>query len=234
MTRAPEAQIEHQMRFNEILERVNREGTKGAPRGEALGSFVTVSRSAGSGGAEVARRLGQRLSWTVLDRELVDVIAQRLQVEPRFLELVDEARSNWFSETLYNLLDSRLVLQDSYVEMLGRLVLLAAWQGQVIIVGRGADLLLPPATGLRVRIVAPRRIRLRRLAEEQGLDAITSERRLDEMDRAREDFLRRHFGAPPSERFDLVVDTGSFGIDGAVELLARAVELRGLLATPGA
>ncbi len=234
MTRAPAAQVEHQMRFREILERVNRKKAGEAAPERQLGPFVTVSRMAGSGGAEIARRLGERIGWAVLDRELVDEVAEKLKLEPGFLELVDETRANWFSDTLYNLLHSRLVLQDSYVEMIGKLILLAAWQGQVVIVGRGAHLLLPADTGLRVRVVAPRELRVQRLAAEQGLDRVSAERRLDEVDRAREEYVRRHFGMPAGDPFDLVLDAGAFGVDGTVELLLRALELRGLLAGPGA
>ena len=37
---------------------------------------VAISRECGAGGAAVARALGERLQWTVYDRQIVDSIAE--------------------------------------------------------------------------------------------------------------------------------------------------------------
>jgi cytidylate kinase len=195
------------------------------------GPYVTISREAESGGAEIARRLGERLGWSVLDRELVNGLARRLELEVRLLELMDETKVGWFSETLLNLFNSRLVLQDSYVSMLSRVIALAAFDGRVIIVGRGANLVLPPDDGIRVRIVAPRTLRLAALAEREGLDRREAGARLDEIDTSRADFVRRQFHADlrDASLYDLVIDSARFGLSGSAELVYRALELRGLL-----
>ena len=104
---------EFRMRFQRVLERA----AAGAevPEEPVPGPYLTVSREVASGGSELARRVGQILEWSVLDRELVHNLATRLELEPRLLELMDETRVNWFSESLLNLFNSRLVLQDSFV-----------------------------------------------------------------------------------------------------------------------
>jgi cytidylate kinase len=219
-----------QMRFRALIDRgapvVGEEYEKRAE----LGPFLTISRQADSGGAEVARRVGIRLGWAVFDRELVEDVSRRLELEPRMLDLMDETRSNWFNDTLLNLLNSRLVLQDSYVAMVGRVMLMAACEGRVIFVGRGGHILLPRNSGLRVRVVAPRADRLARLCAREGLDADRGSRRLDQLDASRADFVRRHFKAEPDDAslYDLVVDTASFHLDGAVDLICRALHLRSL------
>jgi cytidylate kinase len=196
-----------------------------------LGPFLTISRQADSGGAEVARRVGMRLGWAVFDRELVEDVSRQLELEPRMLDLMDETRSNWFNDTLLNLLNSRLVLQDSYVEMVGRVMLMAACEGRVIFVGRGGHVLLPRSSGLRVRVVAPRADRLARLCAREGVDVEQGSRSLERLDASRADFVRRHFRAEPDDAslYDLVVDTATFHIDGAVDLVCRALQLRGLI-----
>lgn len=195
------------------------------------GPYVTISREAESGGAEIARRLGERLGWSVLDRELVNELAQRLELEPHLLELMDETRVGWFSETLLNLFNSRLVLQGSYVSMLSRVIALAAFDGRVIIVGRGANLVLPPDDGLRVRVVAPHALRLAALADRQGLDRKAAGVRLDDVDDSRADFVRRQFHADLRDAtlYDLVIDSTRFGLGRSAELIHRALELRGLI-----
>jgi len=217
------------MRLQGVLERAAAAAdTEKAP---VPGPYLTISREAESGGAEIARRLGERLGWSVLDRELVNELARRLELEPRLLELMDETRVGWFSETLLNLFNSRLVLQNSYVSMLSRVIALAAFDGRVIIVGRGGNLVLPPDDGIRVRIVAPRALRLAALAEREGLDRKEAGARLDEIDNSRADFIRRQFHADLRDAtlYDLVIDSARFGLGGSAELICRALELRGLL-----
>ncbi len=220
---------EFRMRFQELLQRAAAQAE--VAEEPVPGPYLTVSREASSGGAEVAQRVGQLLEWTVLDRELVQDLAERLELEPGLLELMDETRVNWFSETLLNLFNSRLVLQDSFVSMLTRGMALAAFEGRVVIVGRAGNLVLPPEGGLRVRVVAPRRLRLAALAEREGLGERAAGRRLDELDASRVDFVRRQFHCDPSDprNYDMVIDVARFGIGGAADLICRALELRGLI-----
>jgi len=219
---------EFRMRFRRLLERVALDDEP--PREPALGPYLTVSREAESGGAEVARRVGELLGWRVLGRELVQDLAHQLELEPRLLELMDETRIGWFSETLLNLFNSRLVLQGSYVSMLSRSIALAACDGPVVIVGRAANLVLPPEFGVRVRIVAPRGLRAAALADREGLDLRGAGDRLDKVDANRANFVRRHFHTDVANphNYDLVIDTGRLGMGAAADLICRTLELRGL------
>ena len=217
------------MRFQGLLERAA--SVAKTERATVPGPYLTISRQAESGGAQIARRLGEMLGWSVLDRELVHDLARRLELEPRLLDLMDETRVGWFSETLLNLFNSRLVLQNSYVSMLSRVIALAAFEGQVIVVGRAGNLVLPPNGGLRVRVIAPRHLRVETLAAREGLDVKAAGAMLDEIEESRADFVRRHFHSDPddSSAYDMVLDSARFGIAGSAELIRRALELRGLI-----
>lgn len=229
MPRSPMAQVEHQMRLQEILEKVA-DGAVPSPTGARFGPFVAVSREAGSGGAEIGRRLATRLGWTVYDKELVDGVAESLHLSPRFVQLLDEARTDWFREAILELIDSRVIHQEVYVERLSRVMLLAACEGRAVFVGRGAHLLLPPETGLRVRVVASRPFRAARVAELEGLDQHAALRRIDEVDEDRADYLKRGFRGAGDEAFDVVLDAERLGFDGAVEVILAGLRARGLLA----
>jgi cytidylate kinase len=230
------SQVEYQMRFRDIMARAGARAPTELDRERVVGPFVSVSRQAGSGGAEVARRIGERLGWAVLDKELVERLAGDLKLEPRLLALLDEKRANWFSETLLNLFNSRLVEQRGYVELLGKVMALAALAEPVVIVGRGAHLVLPREHGFCVRIIAARAARVQRLSRSTGLSETAAEKRLDEIDANRRGYIRRNFRqdvADPS-LYDLVVNTGSFGVDQCVELIIQAMELRGVVSNPHA
>jgi cytidylate kinase len=207
------------MRFSDLLDRVRAEAEAG--REPKPGAFITISRQAGCGGAEVARHLGSLTGWPVLDRELIQDLARRLELDPRLLEMVDESRVGWFSETMLSILNPSLIAQDSYLAMISRSISVAVCDRPVIVVGRGGHLLLPADRGLRVRCVAPREQRVRRIAEREGIDPRQAEKRMDAVDRSRADFIRRNFRVDPEDvgHFDLVVDVSRFGIAGAADLL---------------
>ena len=74
---------EVRMRFQALLERA----ASAAEREDAPvpGPYLTISREANSGGTEIAARVGSRLGWSVLDRELDHVRrsgAEVLTIEP--------------------------------------------------------------------------------------------------------------------------------------------------------
>jgi cytidylate kinase len=224
MVKSREVGVERRMALDDILGRVTGEAEK--PR--QLGSFLTVSRQLGSGGAIVAERVAERLGWTVLDRQLVEKLAEKLEVSPKMIELMDETRSNWFRDAIYSLVEPRLVEQQSYVAMLGKVLLLSAYDGKVVFVGRGANFLLPREAGLRVLVLAPRSDRVARVAERLGLDTKAADRKLDELDHARADFVHRNFYADVNDpqHYDLVINSSIFGIEGSTDVVCAALELR--------
>jgi cytidylate kinase len=223
-------QIEYQMRFRDLIGRAARQ-TEPELEKKTCDRFLTISREAGSRGAEVAQRIGERLGWAVLDKNLVDRLAGDLKLQPRVLELLDETRINWFSETLLNLFNSRLVAQQGYVELLGKVIALAATSEPVVIVGRGAHLILPPDAGLRVRVVAPRILRVQWMAASDGVTLQAGEKRVDAIDEDRGAFISRNFRQESAEAsaYDLVLNAASLGVDGCVEVAVRALEFRGLV-----
>jgi hypothetical protein len=214
--------VEQQMRFQQVLARVA-EQKREEP---SLGPFITLSRQPLSQGGDIARLVGSRLSWNVLDRELVEGLAERLELSPEMLDLMDEKDSNWFRETVLNLLDSRIGIQHSYLSKLGKVMLLAACQGKVVIVGRGGNFLLPSARGLRVLVVAARPARVASLCRREGVDERAADKRLEELDSHRVEFIRRNFNQEPDDpnHYDLVLDSSAFGLEAGADLICRALE----------
>ncbi len=219
--------VSFQLRMQEIGERVSQEARR--EREHRLGPYITISRQAAAGGHEVARRLGEWLGCAVLDKEIVETIAEERNLSPRFLELIDETKSNWLQDDLITLVDPRMMVQDSYAQMLGKIVILAAYDGPVVIVGRGAQYILPAERGLHVRIVAERAVRLERLKAQTGLDGQAAEERLDEIDTSRDEFVHRLFRRSVNDLlpYDLVIDSTRLGDEGAVRLIQTAYEVRG-------
>jgi hypothetical protein len=56
---------------------------------------LTVAREHGSGGADIARTMGERLGWRILDKALIEAIASVARVDPEPARRYDERIDSW-------------------------------------------------------------------------------------------------------------------------------------------
>ena len=190
------------------------------PSGVPAGLTVAISRETGARGGTIGRRVGRKLGWQVVDQDLLEFLTQDDQA---FAELPPAARE-WADHRLDQLLRARVLTNDASVIGLARVVLLLGAQGEVVLVGRGAGYLLPPATTLHVRIVAPEADRIAYMAQWQRL---TTEEAADEVrkrDNRRGEFLATHLGCTPNDPYpyDLIVNSSRLGEEPTAELIAQA------------
>jgi len=187
--------------------------------------FLTISREAGAGGSEVAAIVGQQLGWEVLDKNLLDRVADRFHHDRTMLNLVDETRSNWVYDVLGTWMDRSVIPHETYVSQLSRIILAAARQSNFIFVGRGARFLLPREKVLAVRLVAPEGFRLKRIMQSTKLGETEARRYMHELDQGRREFVRRffHHDITDPHLYDLVINTERLGIEGAAEEIIAAL-----------
>ena len=128
-----------------------------------LHPFVAISRQSGACGSEVGRLVGEALGWKVFDKNLLDEIATRFNDSRPMLDLVDETQSNWAFDMLGACLDRQIVPHEKYVRHLSCVVWSAARRQNCVLVGRGAQFILPREMGLMVRITAPEPFRIEQI-----------------------------------------------------------------------
>jgi cytidylate kinase len=228
-----EEAVERQMLWRDLLQRLAEETKaerEAAELRHEIGPYIAISREAGAGGEEIARLVGETLGWPVLDKQLVEFMAERFHVDRNILSLLDETKTNWVRETLGSLLDHRLISQDAYLKHLGYVIMLAAYQGHVVIVGRGAQFLLPRDRGLCVRIVALERDRIRQICQGGQLSEQEARRLMRDVDENRKEFVRRYFHHDIDQPsvYDFVLNSSSFGYEKTAELIVAAHRLQGL------
>lgn len=191
-----------------------------------LGHYISISREVGAGGSELAARLGQRLGWEVMDRNLLDQVAERYRLSKSMLELVDETTSNWAFDILGAWVDPKLISHEKYVVHLARVVLSRARKGNVIFVGRGAQFLLPRDHGLAVRIIAEEKYRLSRIMQQGNLDEAAARRWMADAERGRNEFVRQFFRRDLNDPhlYDLVIRVDRLGTDAAADMIVAAYD----------
>jgi cytidylate kinase len=188
--------------------------------------FVTISRAAGAAGGEVAELVGQRLGWAVFDKNLLDLVVERFH-EPRLmLDLVDETSTSWVYDVLGTWMDHHIISHQKFVHQLKAVVRAAARQGRGVFVGRGVQFQLPREKVLAVRITAPERYRIERIARLRGISPQEARQLLRETDRGRREFVEQFFHHDLLDPllYDLMINVEQLGIQRAVGQIVAALE----------
>jgi cytidylate kinase len=198
------------------------------PLAPQIHPYVAITREAGIDDDEVARQVAARTHWKILGRETIDHLADEQHWSRQALDFVDERTASWFNDTLGHWLDRQTVSQVEYVHRLARIVMLAAHNESMIFMGRGAQFLLPPERGVTVRLVAPRKLRIKRLAEEHSCSESKAEELLDQIDDGRVDFVKRYYhrDVRDSHLYDLVINMEHATSAAAAELITHVCKLR--------
>ncbi|MBN1254248.1 MAG: cytidylate kinase-like family protein [Deltaproteobacteria bacterium] len=185
---------------------------------------ILISRQRGAGGLTVAERLSEILKWPYYDKNIIKEIAETVGAEVKQLAFLDETDRNIFTEFLNVFRRDPEVSQDEYVQYLKRFIKTLGEVGGSIIVGRGAECILPPQDALRIRLVGELDTRLRFAAQKYSLHEEEALKLLNKRDQERKKFVKRHFDKDIDDptNYDLVINTGYLELDGAVELIITA------------
>jgi cytidylate kinase len=203
--------------------------------------LITISRQFGAGGAQVARRVADALAWSVVDNELIGLVAERAGLSPEEVAKRDE-RVPSFVERLARTLvvssqefalpqpdQAALMPEPEIVKITEAVVREVAAQGRVVLVGRAASAVLSRRhDALHARVVASPSWRAVQVAEREKIDPAAAEKRVDEMDAQRARYHRQYYGRDweDSVHYHIVLNTEMLGLGGAAEVLvARALAL---------
>ncbi len=186
---------------------------------------ITVARSFGARGAEVARRTADLLGWQFWDREILDVLASEScrDLEGWMFESLDERGKGTVASILSFCISD--VDEHAYMYLLDRAIVLIA-QEDAVIVGRGADLILPNA--FHVFITASLERRVAEIAARRKLSRREAHRLVRRRDRERRLFRKRFAACCRGRRkpfevpFDLQISTDRMDLDTATETLRTA------------
>lgn len=202
---------------------------------------ITISREYGSGGGEIAARLANRLGWRLIDHEVIVEVARRLGVTEDDAAQRDERAESFVDQILrgFRAVDPTplsalgvpefLVSPEAhdYTTALHETVLATAATGQVVIVGRGAQVILHERRDtLHVRVVAPLEQRALYVSQREGLDRDSAQRRIQKKDHDRQRYLRLTHDrrVDDSTLYDIILNTAVLDLDSCVDLIMLALE----------
>lgn len=187
---------------------------------------ITISREVGALGNTVGTAIGKRLNWPVYDREILEKIGEEMQRSPRHLETVDERPFNWLEECLSGFLNQYHVSADAYIKFLICTVRGLGTVGNCVIVGRGANYILPAATTLRVRLIASMEDRVKAIIRLHGLSERDAATWMEKTERQRLGFVKHYFGKDSTDphHYDLVLNMSRLTVDEAADLIIQMLK----------
>lgn len=199
--------------------------------------IITIDREFGSGGAEIARRVADRLGWKLWDQLLTNEIARHFECDCRTVEKHEEKKDPLYyrllkgflhgsNEGSINIPQAKIADTDCIREVAERVVRSAAEAGQCVIVGRGSAYYLQGRGDVfHVFVFAPFEEKVRRL-QADGKSRSEALHLVETVDRDRAAFIKQYFGVdwPDRTRFHLMVNS-TIGVEAAAQSILNSVAL---------
>ena len=191
-------------------------------------AVITISRHPGSLGDTIARAIAERLNYRLVERGELIRVAERIGGTDVAWDRAPEMRER--SPSFWERLNEE---RRRYASVLRRATTQLAEEGDVVIVGLGGGQLLKGLSNvLRLQIIAPMDVRLERVME-RGFDDVkgplSREQARDLIRKSDRDiggYMRYLFNIDwlESNHWDLVINTGRFSVNEAVEIVAAIVD----------
>ena len=211
---------------------------------------ITIGRQFGAGGTTVGELLARRLKIDLLESRIIDEVAERLRLPKEEVEAEDEQPGSLLARLLVALgsastepmlppeqpawsppnSDPTFDTRKAVLQITQHVIEEAARAGNVVIVGRGGAYILrefPGALHVFLRASAADRIKT-----VMARFKITSEdearKRIKSTDENWTAYIRQVYGHDRNlpAHYDMVLDTGTLGYEGTVDVIVTAIEHR--------
>jgi len=212
-------------RAYEIRAERQRRSGRGKKGKLSYGPYLLISREKGAGGSAVGQLAGKRLGWQVFDNEIVDAIAQKANVRRELIESLDERDRAVIHDAVAHWLRPKPILKSGYLAHLREILLTLGHQGKVVIVGRGAHYVLPSQFGLRVRMVAPVEVRLRRIANHENLSLQRARGLIKKSDRERTRLAFKEYRGIVTDalNYDVTINTAELTVEDVTDIVLSSL-----------
>jgi cytidylate kinase len=203
-------------------------------------SIITISRAYCSGGSKVAARVADALGWSLLDNSFVDEVsartglsasevAAREERRPSLAERVATAMAMSTQEMMSPLAVAQFPPTEQRLLDVTRTVIEeAATRASVVIVGRGAQMMLGSRSDVfGVFCYAPLEALTRSCMQRDSLDHGHAEKRVLQVNQERSAWVKANWGRDwrGIENYHLCVNTDALGIEGAADAVVRSAQV---------
>ncbi len=215
VTRSADALVEEQLgKWRLAITERKKEKVKSGP-------VITLSREAGCGSTKIAQGIGKELGFDLMGGKIIQMVAESVEMSEKVICSLDEKEMTKRDDWLTSLFETRHLWPDQYLHHLTKVIGTIGRHGNAVILGRGANFILPQENAFRVRIIAPFDLRIKNATRTTADEA---KRYLIKSDSDRAAFIRKYFNADANDpvHYDLVLNMRVISIDGAVKAIVAA------------
>jgi hypothetical protein len=197
---------------------------------------LTVEREYGSGAADIAFKVAERLGWRLWDQLLTTEIARHLECDSLHDERHEECRDPLYYrlfkaflrgsfEGSLNAPKLKMADADGIRAVAEQVVRAAAEEGNCVIVGRGSAYYLHDrADAFHVFVYAPLDEKVHRL-QQTGKSEQEAIQLAETVDLDRAAFIKKYFGVewPPRQYFNVMINS-AMGDEPVVQMILEGIE----------
>ena len=186
---------------------------------------ITLCMEPGSCGSTIAKRIAEELGVDLFHRDIVHRIAASTRSSAVLVDSLEKERMTGVKDFISSLIKDQYLHPDVYLEHLMKVVNTIGQYKHAVIVGRGANFILPAKKCYRIRVVANLEDRVANVANHFGVVTDEARSRVMHRESRREAFVRQSFHADIADphHYNLILNTSYTSLDAAVETAIGAI-----------
>jgi cytidylate kinase len=201
-------------------------------------SVITISRQFGAGGRTLGEMVAEKLGYEFYDNEVIQMVSIHAKVSADSVAALEKKTGGIFKKFMADIVPKSLkdlivsrkqetIDEEIYVDILQKIIIEIAEDGNAVIIGRGSQYILKDRGDVfHVLITADGNDREKFLEEKYDLSHDQAVRAVSQDDRRRANLYRK-FGVTDydqSDKYHLVLNTSKLDFDTACELICELVE----------
>ena len=199
--------------------------------------IVTISRMFGTGGHEIGAELARRLGVKLIDKQVLNEVAKRMNVVEEAMEKIEARNPLWrddftsfyrtyMSKAEYNGLEHDRTSHELFEAQAEAIRSIAADESCVLIGRCGFHIFAEHPNALKIFIHSSEDCRKRRIAEKYDLSLSDAAAMVVDNDYSRELYTKTFTGKDwtDARNYDISIDVRKFGVNGAVDFIMKCIE----------
>ena len=199
--------------------------------------IVTISRMFGTGGHEIGVELARRLGVKLIDKQVLNEVAKRMNVVEEAMEKIEARNPLWrddftsfyrtyMSKAEYNGLEHDRTSHELFEAQAEAIRSIAADESCVLIGRCGFHIFAEHPNALKIFIHSSEDCRKRRIAEKYDLSLSDAAAMVVDNDYSRELYTKTFTGKDwtDARNYDISIDVRKFGVNGAVDFIMKCIE----------
>lgn len=188
--------------------------------------IISISREFGSGGREIAKKVAEDMGLELYDRNMLEDIAEKMNIEPEVLEDIDEKPRNKLLSRRVN--GHSNSMEENLAQMQFEYLRRKADQGEsFVVVGRCSETILKDREGLvSIFIVGDKETKINHTMEKFGISREEAVTKSERHDRSRRRYHNHYsdFKWGDSRNYDMCINSSRLGMEGTAGIIETFIK----------